>query len=152
MTTTIHIIDGPLRPHTPDLNPADPGGAGAVLAFEGIVRPLEDNRPLLALDYTIYEPMATLQLTRLAGALITKHNLLSITAWHSRGRVRVGQSSFRLIIRSHHRAPALAAMSEFIDRLKQDVPIWKTPIWKTPDLINPDRPSPPELQNPTLQK
>jgi molybdopterin synthase catalytic subunit len=42
--------------------------------------------------------------------------------------VEGGQCSFRLQVASAHRAEALAAMTEFIDRLKRDVPIWKSPV------------------------
>jgi molybdopterin synthase catalytic subunit len=31
-----------------------------------------------------------------------------------------------------HRAEALAATGEFIDRMKRDVPIWKSPLNTTP--------------------
>jgi len=43
--------------------------------------------------------------------------------------VAVGEVSFVLIVESAHRAEALAAMADFIDRLKQDVPIWKRAVW-----------------------
>jgi len=44
-------------------NPRPPRpGAGALLVFDGIVRHMEDGRELAALDYEVYEPMATQQL------------------------------------------------------------------------------------------
>ena len=98
---------------------------GAVLVFEGIVRSEEDGQRINALIYTAYEPMATMELTKLAQDVCTRHSLARITVEHSRGRVRVGEVSFRLTIRSPHRKQALAAMDEFIDRMKRDVPIWK---------------------------
>lgn len=113
-----------------------PGCVGATVRFEGIVRGSEPapaeggaNRDLQALDYQTYDPMAERQLRELAREMAAKHGLGSLIVLHSRGRVGVGEVSFVLIVKSPHRAEALAAMAEFIDRLKQDVPIWKRPVW-----------------------
>jgi molybdopterin synthase catalytic subunit len=126
MSITVDILDGPLPGADPT---AGPPGAGATLLFEGIVRPTEDARPLAALDYEAYEPMATDQLIRLAREISDRHGLLAVHVQHSRGRVRVGEVSFRLRIDSPHRAEGLAAMDGFIDTMKRDVPIWKSPVW-----------------------
>jgi len=124
MSIHVEIVNGPLGKATaPSI-----AGAGAALVFEGIVRELEDGTRITALDYEAYEPMATRELTRLAEELSTSHGLLSITVEHSRGTVPVGQCSFRLRVLSAHRKQALAAMDEFIDRMKRDVPIWKKAV------------------------
>jgi molybdopterin synthase catalytic subunit len=121
------ISDGPLAP--PD-HPSLPGGIGARLCFEGIVRGDEHGRAIDALEYTAYEPMARDTLVDLAADIAGKHGLSSIIVEHSRGRVPVDACSFRLTVTSPHRKEALAAMDEFIDRMKRDVPIWKAPVWR----------------------
>lgn len=125
MSVEVRISDGPL----PAVS-RGAAGAGAVVCFEGVVRGEEDGRALDALDYEAYEPMASRELAALAERSVHKHALLGIDVWHSRGRVAVGEVSFRLIVRAAHRAEGLAAMSEFIDEMKRDVPIWKSPVWK----------------------
>ncbi len=102
---------------------------GATLVFEGIVRANEQGRAIRALSYEAYEPMATNSLTQLANDILSKHALIAITVEHSRGEVLAGERSFRLAIHSAHRKEALAAMDEFIDRMKRDIPIWKSPIY-----------------------
>jgi molybdopterin synthase catalytic subunit len=138
MTVTAIIIDGPLTPQAEAAALAGansaPAGAGATLRFEGIVRPTEPRAdgtpsPLLALDYKTYDPMAQRELESLAAATAARHKLTSIKVLHSRGRVAVGGVSFILEVAAPHRAETLAAVADFIDRLKQDVPIWKSPIW-----------------------
>lgn len=145
------VVDGPLIPKVEHAalraegwspardtaGPAAPGVVGAALRFEGIVRrgePSEahggDERELLALDYQTYDPMAERELGTLAREVARVHCLSSLVALHSRGRVAVGEVPFVLIVESPHRAEAIAAMSAFIDRLKQDVPIWKKPVWR----------------------
>jgi molybdopterin synthase catalytic subunit len=128
MSVRVSITQGPLGAWQPEAAP-EPGSSGAMLLFEGIVRATEDNRPLAALDYEAYRPMADETIERLALDIIARHALASMLVEHSIGRVPVGERSFRTVISSPHRREALAAMSEFIDRLKADVPIWKTPVW-----------------------
>ena len=125
MSVEIHIVDGPVRPES-----AGPAmGAGAMLVFDGIVRRMEDGRELAALEYEVYEPMASQQLIALAEELVRTHGLMGLRCVHSRGQVAVGECSMRVTICSAHRAAALSGMAEFIDRLKKDVPIWKKPVW-----------------------
>lgn len=123
--SVVSIVDGPLGPHVP--GPAE-AGAGAALLFEGIVRGDEAGRPIEALDYEVYEPMASRELGLLIGELLGGEGILAIRAWHSRGRVPVGAVSFRLLVASVHRKEGLRAMDAFIDRMKRDVPIWKRAV------------------------
>lgn len=128
MSVEIAIVDGPI-PGAASARPTAGGHAGAILSFDGIVREMEDGKPLVALDYQAYEPMATRQLTSIAEDVVRKHGLVGLSCWHSRGRVPVDKPSMRVVIHARHRKEALAAMGEFIDRLKRDVPIWKSAVW-----------------------
>lgn len=125
MSIEVQIVEGPLPPATP----WQPPGAGAVLRFEGVVRPTEQGRPLAALDYEVYEPMTGTVLRQLAQEVVAAHGLIAMRVVHSRGRVPVGACSFRLDAAAPHRKEALAAVDTFIDRMKQDAPIWKVPQW-----------------------
>jgi molybdopterin synthase catalytic subunit len=129
MSVDVVITDGPLREHGIG---AAPPGAGALCVFEGIVRAAEGEGIVEALEYQVYEPMAQRMIERIAQDLIDRFGLSTLKVEHSRGRVPVGACSFRLEVASGHRAECLAAMSEFIDRLKRDVPIWKSPVWRSP--------------------
>lgn len=122
MSVRVAIIDGPLSPRAPAT--AGPS-AGAVVVFEGVVREREGDGAIVALDYEAYEPMASRMIEAVGRDVVTRHGLVSLSCEHSRGRVAVGERSFRLVIAAPHRKEALAAADEFIDRLKRDVPIWK---------------------------
>lgn len=122
----IALSDGPLG--LP--NPFAPSGAGAVLVFEGVVRPTEQGRLLGALEYEAYEPMTTRELRRLAEETRAEHGLVAIRVEHSVGRVAVGRVSFRLSLASAHRAEAIAAADRFILQMKQTVPLWKLPAYE----------------------
>jgi molybdopterin synthase catalytic subunit len=132
MNIRVEFVAGPLPAITQP--PDAPGGSGAVVVFEGVVRPHEasaqggGSREIIALDYEAYLPMAKNISLEIARAVADSHALLALEMEHSTGRVRVGERSFRLRIAAAHRREALAAAGEFIDRMKQDAPIWKTPV------------------------
>ncbi|MGP1346123.1 MAG: molybdenum cofactor biosynthesis protein MoaE [Phycisphaerales bacterium] len=120
--------EGPL---VPEPVPA-PDGAGAVIAFEGVIRGLEGEHAIEAIEYEVYQPMADLQMREMAQETLQRFTLIAVMVRHSFGRVPVGAVSFRLIVAAPHRAPAIEAMAWFIDTMKQDVPIWKRPITLAP--------------------
>lgn len=124
MSVDVHIIQGPLGKPVPWQYAS---GGGAVLQFEGVVRPIEQNAHITALDYEAYEPMASNLLRRLAEQMIARHSLIGVCVEHSTGRIRAGECSFRLRIAAYHRKEAIVAADEFIDAMKRDVPIWKLP-------------------------
>lgn len=124
----IEIVEGPVpRERLSQPSRADDAqeGVGSRVRFEGIVRGVEDGRSLAAIDYDVYEPMASRLLEAIAMAEAGREGVRSITAIHSRGRVAVGEVSFLCEVRSAHRAEGLEALASFIDRMKRDVPIWK---------------------------
>ncbi|QDT17439.1 molybdopterin synthase catalytic subunit [Alienimonas californiensis] len=122
------LHEGPL----PNDGPAFATGCGAVLTFEGVVRPSEPDgeavRPLAALRYEAYEPMTTRELDRLRAACAAEFGA-TLAVEHSVGVVPVGACSFRLRVATPHRAAALACCGAFVDRMKRDVPLWKVPVW-----------------------
>ena len=121
------LVHGPLP--AADREAAD-GSFGAVVSFEGVVRGLETGRPLRALRYEAYEPMTTRELTRLAREVAGEHGLRRLRVWHSVGEVTVGEVSFRSVAVGVHRAEAIAATGDFIERMKAEVPLWKVPVFE----------------------
>jgi molybdopterin synthase catalytic subunit len=106
---------------------------GAAVEFLGIVRELEDGAPLAGLHYDAYEPMARRVLLRHFEELAARHPCATVIFIHRTGWVPVGEASLFLRVLSSHRKEALAFLGESIDRLKQDVPIWKRTTRPEPD-------------------
>ena len=98
---------------------------GAKVEFHGIVRANEKGEILSGLTYEAYEPMAHKQLERIFNELLAAHPCDLITFIHRLGWVPTGEVSLYLCCLSAHRAEAFAFCSQAIDRMKQDVPIWK---------------------------
>jgi molybdopterin synthase catalytic subunit len=103
------------------------GGSGAVLEFHGVVRRIEEDRPIAGIDYECHVEMATRQLERIAHEIQARHGLRDLVVLHRIGPVAVGEPSLYVRAETGHRTEAFAAVMELIDRLKQDVPIWKHP-------------------------
>jgi molybdopterin synthase catalytic subunit len=124
MSVEVIITDGALNA-APEWRPL---GAGAVVSFAGVVRPLEDGQPIAGLRYEMYEPMAQQELERLAQRASEQFGVLSVRVEHSRGFVAAHECSFRLQVGAAHRQAALEAAAWFIDAMKRDVPIWKRAV------------------------
>lgn len=99
--------------------------AGAVVEFAGVVRGEEGGRQIEALEYEAYEAMAVAEMTRILEALAASHPCLTTDLVHRIGRVPVGEAAIVVRITARHRAEAFTLLSDFMDRLKADVPIWK---------------------------
>ena len=101
------------------------GRAGAHAEFTGVVRGEEEGRPIAALEYEVYSPMAEKVMREIVEDLGRRLPCLFVRVTHRVGIVPVGEAAIHILATASHRGPALAMVAEFIDRLKQDVPIWK---------------------------
>ncbi len=98
---------------------------GACVEFLGIVRELEKGAALHGLDYEAHESMARKHLERIFAELAATHPVEAVVFVHRLGWVPVGEASMFVRVLSTHRGEALAFCGVAIDRMKQDVPIWK---------------------------
>ena len=98
---------------------------GAVVEFQGIVREREGERALQGLHYEAYETMARRQLEKIFQQLGAGHPVQAVQFIHRLGWVCVGEASLFVRVLSSHRAEAFAFCCAAIDRMKEDVPIWK---------------------------
>ena len=105
--------------------PPSLGTTGAWLEFRGVVRGEENGRPISALEYEAYPEMAAREIRRLLTEISAKHPCLAVKVIHRIGVIPVGETAIYVGVASPHRAGAIALLAEFMDRLKQDVPIWK---------------------------
>ena len=117
--------------------PARPGcETGAVVEFQGIVRELEEGRPIPGLHYEAHIPMARHRLGRILEELRASHPCQAIQFIHRLGFVPTGEVSLFLRVLAAHRQPAFALAAALIDRLKEEVPIWKSaPIPESPPSV-----------------
>jgi molybdopterin synthase catalytic subunit len=99
---------------------------GAVVEFHGVVRETEGETVVPALWYETYEEMARREFGRILAELSKRHPVHDVTIIHRIGRVPAGEASLYVRVMARHRGEALSFCGELIDRMKKDVPIWKT--------------------------
>ena len=121
------VVDRPLRMdelHEVVRSPSD----GAVLTFSGVVRDHSGETETSHLIYEAYASMAERKMSELAQAAREKWSLGEIAILHRVGRLEIGEISILLSVASPHRAEAFDACRYLIDRLKEEVPIWKKEV------------------------
>ena len=123
MKIEIQITQAPIV--APKMAEKFSGSAGAFVEFSGTVRDLEAGEKISALEYEAYSPMAENEIRRILKSLAEKHPCLAASVIHRIGVVPVGEAAIYFGVVSKHRGEALAVVTEFMHKLKQDVPIWK---------------------------
>jgi molybdopterin synthase catalytic subunit len=107
---------------------------GAVVLMSGMVRDNTDGKPVIALDYQAYEPMALRVFQQIAAQIRQTWPDVTHTVIHHRtGKLQVGEISVLVAIGCPHRAEAFAACKYAIDTLKHNAPIWKKEIYSASD-------------------
>jgi molybdopterin converting factor subunit 1 len=102
-------------------------GAGGIVTFTGLVRRQSRGRTVERLEYEAYRGMAEARLVEIAADLEQRHGA-RLCIVHRVGNLVVGDLAVVIAASAPHRAEAFAACREAIERLKQEVPIWKKEI------------------------
>ncbi len=124
MEIEIQITSQPIQAQ-PHLPVGLEGQAGAVTEFAGVVRDEEEGQPIAALEYEAYRPMAEQIMRQIVVDIASRQPCLWVRIIHRIGVVPAGETAIAVTVAARHRAAAFAMLAEFMDRLKQDVPIWK---------------------------
>lgn len=103
---------------------ADPA-AGAVCTFTGTVRDHSEAGSVTGLTYEAWDELAEQRLAELAGEILERWPVSRVAIVHRVGELAVGEASVIVAVSAAHRAEAFEACRHGIERLKQDVPIWK---------------------------
>src|SRR5438874_6581625 len=108
----ISVTQAPLAERVSDI-----GGAGAVVDFWGVVRPIEDGREIEGIDYEAHRKMAEHQLTQIAEQAAKRFELKLVIVHHRIGFVAVGEASLFLRVASPHRSEGFRASQWMEDEL-----------------------------------
>jgi molybdopterin synthase catalytic subunit len=103
---------------------ADPA-AGGTCVFLGTVRDHSDAGEVTGLTYEAWEELAVRRLEELGDELLATWPLRKVALLHRTGDLRIGDVSVVVACSAPHRAEAFEASRHAIERLKDDVPIWK---------------------------
>ena len=101
-------------------------GGGGLTIFVGRVRPDRVRTGVVvALDYEADPVRALRAMERVESEVARRWNTTGTVLWHRVGRLPVGTASVIAGAAAGHRAEAFAAARALIERLKEEVPIWK---------------------------
>lgn len=98
---------------------------GAVLMFVGNVRDRHQDRDVDRITYDAYRTMALDRLEAIAADLEDPDSGVRVHIVHRLGEIPVGEASVAIAVASPHRAAAYETSRTALERLKQEVPIWK---------------------------
>ncbi len=99
---------------------------GAVVVFEG--KPRNDNG-ISALHYEVYDQMALKELQKIREEILQTYPVLEVLIYHRKGVVKVGETSFVVVVFAKHRKEAFETCSRAVDEVKKRAPIWKREIY-----------------------
>jgi molybdopterin synthase catalytic subunit len=105
---------------------ADDPANGAVVLMSGMVRNSTDGKPVVALEYQAYEPMAIRVFQQIAAEIHqTWSEATHVVIHHRIGKLQIGEISVLVAVGCPHRTEAFEACKYAIDTLKHNAPIWK---------------------------
>ena len=103
---------------------ADPG-TGGTCVFVGTVRDHSTAGGVTGLRYEAWDELATRRLDEIVAELFEKWPVHKVAILHRTGDLTIGDASVVIACSAPHRADAFEACRHAIERLKEDVPIWK---------------------------
>jgi len=102
--------------------------AGAIGTFTGIVREYTDGMQTRVLEFEKYEKMADASIEQICTELKQREGIMDVVIHHKIGRVEPGEDIVYIVVAASHRTQLFHVLSEALERVKSEVPIWKKEI------------------------
>ncbi|MDO8724457.1 MAG: molybdopterin synthase [Candidatus Methanoperedens sp.] len=99
--------------------------AGAIGTFTGIVRAVSENARTEFLEFESYGEVAHLKMDEICAQLKQRDGITDVLMHHRTGIIRKGEDIVYIVVAACHREQMFPVLSEAIERLKREVPIWK---------------------------
>ena len=99
--------------------------SGGISVFVGNVRNVTKEKKVTKLFFECYEPMALMEMEKIAQHTIDHLKIKKIAILHIIGEKSPGETVVVIAAAAPHRAAAFEACQYAIDTLKETVPIWK---------------------------
>lgn len=102
--------------------------AGAVACFVGIVREdsvRESDAKVTRLEYEAYREVALKRMEEIRESMKDRHGVVEVSIHHVIDTLNVGEPSLFVAVLGKHRQDVFPVISETVERVKKEVPIWK---------------------------
>ncbi len=130
MSDRIAIIEGPLGADW--CQPADlcHNAYGAITSFLGVVRDNHNDRGVTHLEYECYGDMAKNVLQHIIQECRDQFDPEArFIVAHGYGHMVPGECSVAIHVATAHRVAAFDACRHIIERIKEDLPVWKNEFY-----------------------
>lgn len=104
--------------------------AGAIATFTGRVRAKdhEEDEPTEFLEFEKYDVIAEERMNEISAELTERDGVLEVLMHHRTGVLESGEDIVFVVVLAGHRAEAFRTVKDGIDRLKEEVPIFKKEV------------------------
>jgi len=121
---------------------ADSEYAGAVATFTGRVRERDDpeDAPTKHLEFERYDAVAEQRLATIREQLCARDGVYDVRMHHRAGVVPAGEDVVFVVVLAGHREEAFRTVSDGIDRLKDEVPLFKKEVTVDEEFWRHERP------------
>jgi adenylyltransferase/sulfurtransferase len=99
--------------------------AGALVTFEGLIRNHNEGRQVAALEYEVFDVLATSEGELILGEAMARFGLHGARCIHRSGALAIGDMAVWVGVTASHRDAAFRASRYIIDEIKTRLPIWK---------------------------
>ena len=99
--------------------------AGAIGTFTGIVRGVADGVEVKALEFEKYAGVAEERINCIVKDIKKREGVLEVLVHHRSGYIETGEDIVYIVVLGSHRSQVFSALSDAIERVKEEVPIWK---------------------------
>ena len=102
--------------------------AGAIASFVGVVRedPVHDSDAKVThLEYEAYAEVALKRMEEIRADAKKVSGIVEVAIHHVIDSLGVGEPSIFVVVLAKHRQEAFPTLSDTVDRVKKEVPIWK---------------------------
>ncbi|MFC6976115.1 molybdopterin synthase [Halomicroarcula sp. GCM10025709] len=109
---------------------ADEDRAGAIATFTGRVRARDgpDDPPTEFLEFERYDEVAADRMAQLRQSLESRDGVYAVALHHKTGVVEAGEDIVFVVVLAGHRGEAFRAVEDGINRLKEEVPLFKKEV------------------------
>ncbi len=102
--------------------------AGAVASFVGVVREdpvTESDAKVTRLEYEAYREVALKRMEAIRESMKSRPGVIEVSIHHVIDTLSVGEPSLFVAVLGKHRQDVFPVISETVERVKKEVPIWK---------------------------
>ena len=103
--------------------------AGGTVVFIGTVRNHTKKKKVIRLEFESFVSMAENELKKIAQSVTKRWGVLHVAIHHRVGVLDIGEIPVIIAVSTPHREAAFEACKHIIDRLKENVPIWKKEVF-----------------------